>query len=225
MTERTERQVAKMTDKDREELERLPAEERAERLARKRSFQLDNEHLRLITEDLIPDDDAGNIKLAKIIRDLVSFCVDGTADLTENIDEGDPADKVARKLLYDDCQYFADAWLLRSLRNTQNRQGKTKDRTDESQNTEQNDDQSVKHPTSSEVLDLAHMPEYLGGKELPDDEVDQIATKWFTSQNENGWRDEHGDPIRNWKKRFQKYCQKYCYALFRRVQDKVTNSL
>lgn len=211
-----------MTDKDREELEQLSAEERAERLARKGSFPLGNEHMRLITQDLLPDDDASNIKLGKIVRDLVSLYVDGTADLTENIDESDPADKVARKLLYDDCKHFTDAYLVKSLHYSQNRQGKTKDRTDEIQNTEQNDDQSVKHPALSEVLDLAHMPEYLGGKGLTDDEVDQIATNWFTSQNENGWRDEHGDLIRNWKKRFQKYCQK---TLIKRATDKATGNL
>lgn len=197
-----------MTDKDRDELDQLTGEERAKRLARKDAFQLDNEHMRLITQDLFPDNDAGNIKLAKVIRDLVAFCVDGTADLTERIDEKDPADRVARKLLYDDARRFTNAWLLRSLHATQNRQGKTKAKPSESQDAEPDDPQNASRPSESEVLDLARMPEYLGGKGLPDDEVDRIARNFYASQNDNGWQDERGERIRNWRKVFQRYCQR-----------------
>lgn len=208
-----------MTDKDRDELDQLNGEERAKRLARKTAFQLDNEHMQLITQDLFPDDDAGNIKLAKVIRDLVAFCVDGTADLTENIDEQDRADRVARKLLYNDAVHFADAWLLRSLHAShasQSRQGKTKDKASESQ-----DAQDANRPGEKEILELALYPEYLGGRGLPDNEVDQIARAWIASQNENGWQDAKGEPIKDWRKVFQDYCKG---ALKKRAIDKVTRN-
>ena len=209
-----------MTDKDRDELDQLSAEERAKRLARKDAFQLDNEHMRLITQDLFPDDDAGNIKLAKVIRDLVAFCVDGTADLTENIDDKDPADKVARKLLYDDARRFTNAWLLRSLHASQSRQGKTKDKASESQDAEPDDAGNASRPSESDVLDLAHMPEYLGGNNLSDDEVDQIARNFYASQNQNGWKDERGEHVRDWRKLLQRYCQR---ALKKRVTERATH--
>lgn len=190
-----------MTDKEIEELEQLDPSERARRLERKDTFALSKQHMDIITHDLLPDDDANNIRLAKIIRDLVATCVDGTTDLLDNCDQGDPADRTARRLLFEDYKQYTNSWLLKSIHTAQNRQGKTK--APQPDDTEQDDQQD--HPSLNEIKDYARL-KCLGG--VSDDMIEQVSRNWYDSMTKNHWLDDRGDPIKRWRSVFERYCQK-----------------
>lgn len=190
-----------MTDKEIEELEQLDPGERAKRLSHQDTFALSKQHMDIITHDLFPDDDASNIKLARIIRDLVSTCVDGTTDLLDNRDESDSADRTARRLLFEDHMQYTNHWLLKSIHTAQNRQGKTKASQVEPEDGQ--DDQD--HPSLNEIKDYARL-KCLGG--VPGDMIEQVSRNWYDSMTKNHWLDDRGDPIKRWRSVFERYCQK-----------------
>lgn len=180
-----------MTSKDLDDLEQIPPEERARLLSHKDTFALSSRHLDIIVNDLFRDDDA---KLAKLIRDLVAYNVDGSTALIDNIDDQDNADRTARKLLFDDCNVYIGKWLLTSWHNAQNRRGKTK--TAEGQDTEP----EGYHPTLEEVKQEAVNNGITG------DMADEIARQWYDSETKRHWQDDKGNPLEHWRKVFSTYC-------------------
>lgn len=196
-----------MTDNERDLLNQLSDEERGERLARKDAFSLGNEHMDIIINSLLPDSDANNIKLGKIIRDLVAYNVDGTTDLIDNGNEQDNADMTARRLLLADAKRFQDAWLIRSIRNTNNRLGKTKAGEHEEDHAtskpvtyEKDYTEDEGYPELGDVYEFAKLK--LGG--IPDDEVKEIVRKWYNNMTKNHWQ-YNGEKIHNWRGVFSKY--------------------
>lgn len=189
-----------MTDKELEELEEMDPEERARLLSHKDTFALSCRHLDIIVNDLFRDDDA---KLARLIRDLVAFNVDGTNDLLDNIDDQDNADRTARKLLYDDCKVFIDKWLLTSWHNALNRRGKTKASNEQDQE-QSTGDTGRYYPTLEEVKQ--EVVNCLGG--VPDEVRNEIAEKWYQSETKQHWRDDRGKPLEHWRKVCDTYCNK-----------------
>lgn len=201
-----------MTDKELDELESIDPQERARLLERKDTFVLSSSHLDIIVNELLRDDD---VKLARLIRDLVAFNVTGDNALIDNLDETDSADRTARKLLYDDCKVFIGKWLLKSIHNANNRKGKTKDSASAiASDTSQSDDDDGQHPTINEVKDYAKLTQ--GG--LSDAEVAEIVSKWYDKETKSHWLDERGEPVRNWRKVFESYAQK---AWIGKATDKV----
>lgn len=192
-----------MTDNERDMLEQLSPEERAERLARKESFSLGNKHLDIICNYLLPDSDANNIKLGKILRDLVAFNVDGTTELLDNCDKKDTADASARRLLLDDAVQFQNAWLLRSIRNTNNRKGKTKAPSEQPEE-EPRSVPEEGYPTIDAVREYATME--LGGVDT--DTVAEIVRQWYDNMTKSHWHDERGNSVRDWRKVFKAYATK-----------------
>lgn len=191
-----------MTDEEKDELEQLDSEDRIKRLDRKDAFQLNNEHMDIICNVLFSNDDDGDRKIGKIMRDLLAFNVDGTTDLIDNGDPKDSADMTARRLLMNDAIAYQNKWLLRSLHNSQNRQGKTKEHDEQvdEQSTDTTSDSGC--PTMGDVMSYAHM--ILGG--VPEMQVDSIARNWYDNMTKNHWCDDRGEKIRNWRKVFESYC-------------------
>lgn len=188
-----------MTDKDFDELEQLDAEERARLLSRRDTFVLSSEHLDIICNKLFSNDDDGNLKLGRILRDLVSFNIDGTTELIDGGDKNDRADLGARELLYGDCKRYIDKWLLTSLHNAKNRQGKTKASAEE----EQTQETDAGQPTQGDVVDYARglADQY----NAPPGRMEMLARKWHEEHTQSHWRDGKGNPIKNWRDLFNKY--------------------
>lgn len=187
-----------MTDKDFDELEQLDAEERARLLSRRDTFVLSSEHLDIICNKLFSNDDDGNLKLGRILRDLVSFNIDGTTELIDGGDKNDRADLGARELLYGDCKRYIDKWLLTSLHNAKNRQGKTKASAEE----EQAQETDAEQPTQGDVIECARG---LADKyNTPPGRMEMLARKWYEEHTESHWRDNRGNPIKNWRDLFDK---------------------
>ena len=200
-----------MTDNERDLIDQLSDEERGERLARKDSFSLGNEHMDIIINNLLPDNDANNIKLGKIIRDLVAYNVDGTTDLIDNGNKQDSADMTARRLLLADAKRFQEAWLIRSIRATNNRKGKTKasegkasKKREEAHSMPAIDASNEEgHPEISDVYEFAKFK--LG--EVDPDEIKDIVSKWYSNMTKNHWQYD-GKPIDNWRAVFSIYANK-----------------
>ena len=210
-----------MTDNERDLIDQLSDEERGERLARKDSFSLGNEHMDIIINNLLPDNDANNIKLGKIIRDLVAYNVDGTTDLIDNGNKQDSADMTARRLLLADAKRFQEAWLIRSIRATNNRRGKTK--ASESKATKKPEEarsipaidasNEEAHPEIDEVYKHAKLK--LGG--VDDEELKDIVSKWYSNMTKNHWQ-YNGEQIHNWRGVFDAYANK---AWVKKATDKL----
>jgi hypothetical protein len=191
-----------MTDKDFDELEQLDAEERARLLSRRDTFVLSSEHLDIICNKLFSNDDDGNLKLGRILRDLVSFNIDGTTELIDGGDKNDRADLGARELLYGDCKRYIDKWLLTSLHNAKNRQGKTKASAEE-QAQETDTQTDAGQPTLGDVLDYARglTDQY----NTPIGKLEMVARKWHEDHKKHHWRDDDGKPIKDWRSLLKRY--------------------
>ena len=203
-----------MTDSEREELEQLSAEERARLLGHRDTFTLSKAHMDIICNRLFSDDDEGNLKLGRLIRDVVAFNIDGTTDLLDHGDQQDHAAMGARGLLYDDCRLYLDHWLLKAIHNAQNRRGKTKDAKDV-QEQEQDPNTDTGHPTLGDVMDYARL-DALGG--VPEEQLQKISRNWYKNVTAKHWYDDKGDPIREWRTVFKAYCQQ---AFIKSTVDKL----
>lgn len=196
---RNTRQVTSMTDKDYEVLESIDPSERARLMKNKKTFKLGNEHMDMIANDLLADDDA---KFGKIMRDLVTFVTTGENSLIDNIDESDKIDKTARRLLYDDCCNFTKQWLLKSYTNSQNAKKPRKTSKNQyveeaAENTAEEDHESGDgHPSLDEVKGTA-LFNWQGS--LPVDEIERIAARWYESMTKSNWRDDHGEDVKDWR--------------------------
>lgn len=188
-----------MTDKDFDELEQLDAEERARLLSRRNEFVLNNDDLETICNTLFDDSDKSNAKLGKILRDLVAFNIDGTTELIDGGDKSDRIDQSARKILYNDSKRYIDKWLLTSLHNAKNRQGKTKASAEE----EQTQETDAGQPTQGDVMDYARG---LADKyNTPPGRMEMLARKWHEDHKKHHWRDDDGKPIKDWRSLLKRY--------------------
>lgn len=191
-----------MTDKDFEELESIPAEERARLLGHKETFSLGNDHMAMIVE-LLADDDA---KLGRIMRDLVQFMTTGENVLLDNIDESDRIGKHVRLLLYDDCKHFNDRWLLTSYRSSKHRKKPETDESSDDGSVEQDHTASVDgYPSSEEVITFA-LERWQGSMSI--DEVKRIAGRWYDSMTKNHWQDDRHEKVRDWRSLLNTYVDK-----------------
>lgn len=188
-----------MTDKDYDELEQLDPEERARLLSRKEEFVLNNKHLSDICNTLFDDSDESTLKLGRILRDLVAFNVDGTTDLIDNGDKNDRVDRYARVSLYDDSKRYIDNWLLTSLHRAQNRRGKTKASAEE----EQTQETDTGQPTQGDVIEYAQV--LADQYNAPPGRMEMLARKWHEEHTQSHWRDDKGNPIKNWRDYFDSY--------------------
>lgn len=196
--------MSTMTEKEREELEALTGEERARRWSHTPTFALDKEHMDIVC-NLFADDDAGNIKLGKILRDLVAFNTGSDLQaLLANGDKNDRQDRSARRILQKDALALQDSWLLISLQGTKNRQGKTKAVQEAPEAESTNSTTENGRPTLEEVVAYTNM--CLGGVNASEQE--QIARQWYNKVTKNHWCDQNGEPIREWRTVFEKYATK-----------------
>lgn len=187
-----------MTDKDFDELDQLDPQERARLLSHRNEFVLNNEHLGTICNTLFDDSDESNLKLGRILRDLVSFNIDGTTELIDGGDKNDRVDRCARELLYNDCKRYIDNWLLTSLHRAQNRRGKTK-----APDEEQEQETDTEQPTQGDVMVYARglADQY----NTPPGRMEMLARKWHEEHTQTHWRNGKGNPIKNWRDLFNKY--------------------
>lgn len=198
MMKRMKRQVSTMTDKELDEIDALTPEERSRIFGRKDTFALNKNHMSIIVNDLLRDDDA---KLGRIMRDLVAFNIDGTTDLVDNVDEHDPADRTARHLLYDDAVVLINHYMLTALHNSHGGKRSKSKNADAETDGEQVQDND--RPTLGDICDFATM--CLGG--VPEEEQKKISRQWYDSMTKHHWLDDKGVQIHEWRKVFEKYAK------------------
>jgi len=190
-----------MTDKDFEELEQIDPNERARLLEHKNCFTLGNEHMAMIVNDLLADDDA---KLGRIMRDLVTLMTTGENALLDNIDKSDRIDKTARKLLYDDCRHFTDRWLLTSYHSSKHRKkhSETEENTADDDQSDQGDASVDGFPPIDTVLSYAV---FKWGGSMKHDEIERATKRWYDKMTKNHWHDDLNEPVKEWRKVLDTY--------------------
>ena len=108
-----------------------------DRMSRKKSFVINNEHADMICNDLL----AGDYEtLGRIFVDLVNFNLFGDESIVENAGD-DKAERTARRLLKSDSEHYISNWIARSEQNAKNRT-------------------SRQEPSIDEILDYARVKGY-----------------------------------------------------------------
>lgn len=98
-----------------------------DRLSRKTSFVINNEHADMIVNDLL----AGEYEtLGRIFADLVNYNLFGDESIVENAGD-DRAERTARRLLKSDSEHYISNWLAKSEQNAKNRTSRQEPSIDE----------------------------------------------------------------------------------------------
>lgn len=88
-----------------------------DRLSRKKSFVINNEHADMIVNDLLQGEYE---TLGRIFADLVNYNLFGDESIIENSSD-DKAERTARRLLRSDSEHYISNWLAKSEQNAKNR--------------------------------------------------------------------------------------------------------
>ena len=152
------------------------ANDRAERLKRKKTFVINKEHAEMILDLLDGDFEV----LGKIFVDLVAFNLYGDTSLLENADEASKPERMARKLLASDAEHYIQSWLGKSEQNTRNRTARN-------------------YPDKVEFL------AYCREKGFSEQDIHDYCEPYFMEKVKTSWLDQNGEPIKYWKSAFEAF--------------------
>lgn len=133
--------------------------------------------------------------VGNIFKDYVNFFLYEDDTLVET--KCDRYEHFARNQLADDAirlrAHAKDVSDARAIAGSKGGKSKAESKDDAADHSDSN------YPDEMEVIDYIRAKEYDGN----------IAGKWLDGMISCGWKDEQGNPIRNWRKRLDAYMRKY----------------